>query len=51
MPGGGCPRQCRARPELKGKGGCGVWIRCSGIAKETREIGCGDSCGVDARER
>jgi hypothetical protein len=51
VPGGGCQWQCRARPELKGRGGCGVWVGRSRIDKENRGTGCGDSCGVGARER
>jgi hypothetical protein len=49
--GGGCPRRCRARPELGGRGDCGMWVGRLGNAKEIREKGCIDSCGVSARER
>jgi hypothetical protein len=39
MPGGGCPRQCRALPEREKKGGSGIWVEGSRIDKSSGGMG------------
>jgi hypothetical protein len=37
MPGGGCPRGCRALPEQEKKGGGGLWFRARELTQALEE--------------
>jgi hypothetical protein len=50
MPGGGCPRGCRALPEQKKNDGGGMWIGSSRNARGSRGIGRRGWCGANARK-